>query len=240
MDDTTKLKVTELKESGDAYNALKQDGYNVKEFFDIKVRGACDMSNEKTKVFLDVPKGFSDGDKLKIKHLLSDGSVQTRNATVTDGKVGLDVDEFSPFMLVVKKSKDKNLFTKKGLTYQVTGKSTVCFIKHSNNCVTSVVIPATVKANGKTYKVTRIADNALKNCKKLKTLTIGKNVSRIGKNAFYKCKKLKTLTIKTTKLSSSKVGKNAFKGVPKKVKLKLPSKKAKAYKKLLKNRGLGK
>lgn len=125
------------------------------------------MTSEKTKVFFDVPRGFSDGDKLKIRHLLSDGTIQTRTATVIDGKVGLDVNEFSPFMLVVKKSKDKNLFTKNGLTYQVTGNSTVTFVKHSNNCVTSVVIPATVKANGKTYKVTRISDNALKNCKKL-------------------------------------------------------------------------
>ncbi len=240
MDDTTKLKVEELDENGEAYKELAQSGNNVKAFYDVDVKGACEMTSEKTKVFFDAPEGFSDGDKLKISHMLANGTVQTENAVVESGKVCMDVDEFSPFMITVKKSKDKNLFTKNGMTYQVTGKKTVTFIKPSKKTVTKLAIPATVKANGKTYNVTKINADACKNCKKLKTVTIGKNVSRIGKNAFYNCKKVKTLTIKTTSLTSTKVGKNAFKGVPAKAKLKLPSKKAKAYKKLLKSRGLGK
>ena len=143
-------------------------------------------------------------------------------------------------MVLAKKKSDKNLFTKNGLTYQVTGKKTVTFVKPSKKTITKLVIPATVTKNGKKYKVTKINESACKNCKKLKTVTIGKNVSSIGKNAFYKCNKVKTLTIKTTKLTSKKVGKNAFKGISKKAKLKLPSRKAKSYKKLLKNKGLGK
>ncbi len=240
MDDSTKLKVKELDESGEAYEALEQNGYNVKGFYEVDVKGACDMSSEKTKVFFDVPEGFEDGDKLKIRHLLSDGTVQTQNAVIDSGKVCMDVDEFSPFMISVKKKNDKNLFTKNGLTYQVTGKKSVTFVKPAKKTITKIVIPATVKANGKSYKVTKINASACRNCKKLKTITIGKNVKSIGKYAFYNCRKVKTLTIKTTSLTSKKVGKNAFKGVPKKAKLKLPGKKAKTYKKLLKNRGLGK
>lgn len=38
-------------------------------------------------------------------------------------------------------------------------------------------------------------------------------VTTIGKNAFYGDKKLASITFKTTKLTSSKVGSNAFKGI---------------------------
>ena len=105
---------------------------------------------------------------------------------------------------------------------------------------TPSVIPATIKANKKTYKVTEIAANAFKNCKKLKSVTIGKNIKKIGAQAFYKCKKVKTLKIQTTSLTLKRIGKNAFRGISKKAKLKLPMSKKKAYKKLLKKKGLGK
>lgn len=240
MDDSTRLKVGKLDKKADGYSELVQSGYNVKGFYEVKVKGACDMSSERTKVFFDVPPGFKEGDELQVRHLLSDGTVQTEEAVVRSGKVGLDVTEFSPFMISVKKSKDKNLFTKNGLTYQVTGNKTVTFLKPSKSSITSLVIPATVSANGKKYKVTRINAKACKGFKNLKSVTIGKNVKYIGEYAFYNCKKVRTLTIKTTSLTSSKVGKYAFKGISKKAKLVLPSKKSKAYKKLLKNRGLGK
>lgn len=99
----------------------------------------------------------------------------------------------------------------------------------------SVVIPASVTIGGKAYAVTDIAANAFKNCKKLKSVTIGKNVKSIGAKAFYKCSSLKKITIKSTSLK--KVGKAAFKGINAKAKIKVPAKKLKAYKKLLKGKG---
>ena len=86
MDDTSKLKVDELKNKGGKFSKLSEKGYNVKGFYEVKVKGKCDMSNEDTKVCFDAPKGFKNGDKLRIRHLLSDGSVQTQDAKVRFGK----------------------------------------------------------------------------------------------------------------------------------------------------------
>ena len=84
------------------------------------------------------------------------------------------------------------------------------------------------------------ADNACKNNKKVTSITIGKNVKKIGKKAFYGTKKCKTLIITSTKLTSKNVGKNAFSNMNKKVMVKVPKKKYKAYKKLLREKGLSK
>ena len=106
--------------------------------------------------------------------------------------------------------------------------------------LTKLTIPATVKVNGKTVKVTAIAANAFKGMKKLTSVTIGKNVKKIGKNAFAGCSKLKKITIKTTKLTAKTVGANAFKGVHKKATVKSPKAKKAAYKKILLKKGLKK
>ncbi len=99
-------------------------------------------------------------------------------------------------------------------------------------------IPSSISMDGITYKVTGITANAFYGNKKLKKITIGKNVRMIQKNAFRSCKNLKSIVIKTKKLK--KVGKNAFKGIHAKAKIKVPSQKAKKYKKLLKGKGQGK
>ena len=99
----------------------------------------------------------------------------------------------------------------------------------------SATIPATVKKNGVTYMVTSIAANAFAKNKKLKKVTIGKNIRTIGKKAFFKCKNLKTITVKTKVLK--KVGKYAFKGIHKKAAFKFPTNKGKKYRKLLKKSG---
>ena len=48
---------------------------------------------------------------------------------------------------------------------------------------------------------------------------------------------LQKIIIKTTKLNSSNVGSNAFKGLSSKTIIKVPKKKLKAYKKLFKKKG---
>ena len=107
-----------------------------------------------------------------------------------------------------------------------------------NKKQTKIIVPDTIKINGVTYKVTSIAKNAFKNNKKLKTVTVGKNVSKMGANVFTGCKKLKTITIKSTKLTAKTLSKSTFKGITKATTIKVPKKKLSAYKKLFKSRGL--
>lgn len=136
------------------------------------------------------------------------------------------------------------------------GEVTITNITNVN--VTKVTIPTTVTVNGVSYQVTAISDNlfsgfkklstvilpanitaigngAFQNCKKLKKIVIPKGVQSIGANAFAGCKNLKLITVKTTTLKS--VGSNAFKGIHKKAKIKVPKKQYKKYKKLLSNKG---
>lgn len=131
-----------------------------------------------------------------------------------------------------------------GNKYKVTKSGlkggTVEFKAPKSKKVVKITIPSTVRIDGITYKVTSIAKNAFKGCSRLTNVTIGKNVSKIGEKAFYGCKKLKIITIKTTKLKSSTVGKNAFKGTVKKAKVRVPKKSLKAYKKFLYKKGLNK
>ncbi|MBE5943137.1 MAG: hypothetical protein E7264_11460 [Lachnospiraceae bacterium] len=110
----------------------------------------------------------------------------------------------------------------------------VVFVKPKSSKKSSVSIPATVKINGYTYKVTEIGSKAFKNNKKLKAVTIGKNVKKIGKEAFSGCKNLKKITIKSAILKS--VGKNAIKGINKKATIKVPKKQLSKYKKLFKSK----
>ena len=103
-----------------------------------------------------------------------------------------------------------------------------------------VKIPDTVSINGTIYTVTGISANAFKNNQLLKTAVIGSNVRKIGKQAFYNCKSLKTITIRTSMLTKKNVGAKAFKGIYKKVKVKVPAKQFKIYKKFFKSKGMSK
>ncbi|MEE0419198.1 MAG: InlB B-repeat-containing protein [Lachnospiraceae bacterium] len=139
-------------------------------------------------------------------------------------------------------------------TVQVVGPS------KSGKRITKITIPNTVAAKASNitfqYKVTSIADNAFKNCKKavkaaignnvttigknafmgckkLKSVTIGKGVKKIGTKAFYKTPALKTIRVNTTKITK-KIGANAFRGIHKNAKIKVPSSRLAKYKKFLK------
>ncbi len=122
-------------------------------------------------------------------------------------------------------------------TYVITSvkNKTASFYKFTNKKKKTYTVPDYVKIDGVKYKVTKISAKAFKNNKKLKKVTIGKNVTNIGKQAFYGCKNLKTIIVKTTKLKS--VGKQAFKGIHKKAIIKVPRNKYEKYKKLLKGKG---
>lgn len=126
------------------------------------------------------------------------------------------------------------------LNYKVTSAEakTVSVAGPVKKTATSVVIPATMKIEGGSYKVTAVEKNAFKNCKKLSKVTIGKNVKTIGSNAFYKAGKLKSVVVKTNVLKT--VGKNAFKGISKKAYINVPNKKAKSYRSKMKKAGQAK
>ena len=123
-----------------------------------------------------------------------------------------------------------------GLKYRLSGSKAIVIGAKSKTAKT-LAIPATIHANGKTYKVTEIKAGAFKGMMKLTAVTIGENVKTIGKNAFNGCTKLKTITIKTKKLTSSSVKANAFKGIYKKATFKCPKGKTADYKKILIKRG---
>ncbi|MBQ8199955.1 MAG: leucine-rich repeat domain-containing protein [Lachnospiraceae bacterium] len=149
--------------------------------------------------------------------------------------------------------------------YEITDEAgqTVEYTKPKTESALTVTVPTTITVSGKQYKVTSIAKNAFRNnkklkkvvigsniktiganafygCTNLKKVTIGKNVSKIGLKAFYKCKKLKTIIIKTTKLSKKKVGSKAFGKIHAKATVKVPKKKLKAYRSMLRARGISK
>lgn len=136
-------------------------------------------------------------------------------------------------------SKGKTV-TVDGCKYKVlssgASKKTVAFAGVTGASVTKVIIPATVKIDGMTYKVTEVTKNALKNKNKVKTVSIGKNVQKIGAGAFMGCKKLVQIVIEGKSLKS--VGKNAFKNTAKKAVVFVPGAKLNAYKKLLAKKGL--
>lgn len=107
----------------------------------------------------------------------------------------------------------------------------VLHVVSSPKAKSNVVIKDSIIICGKTCKVTTIDGSAFAGNKKIKSVVIGKNVTTISSRAFYKCKKLKKVTIKSSAIKS--VGTRAFYGNAKKLRVKVPKKKVKKYKKLL-------
>ena len=121
-----------------------------------------------------------------------------------------------------------------GFTYKITNATAsseaVTLIKDNQN-KKSRTIPATVKIDKRSYKVTAIGNSAFAKNKKLQKIVIGKNIKSIGKKAFFNCKKLKTIDVRKC-TSIKKVGKNIVKST--KCKFLVPKSKKKAYQKLCK------
>ena len=115
--------------------------------------------------------------------------------------------------------------------YTKIGKSSVRYDSSaiSYNAKTAKV-PATIKINKKTYKVTSIASDAFNGYDKLTSVAIGKNVKKIAKDAFDGCDKLTAITINSKKLTAKKV-KDAFSGSNIKT-VYVPTGKVDAYKKI--------
>ncbi|SKA63040.1 Leucine rich repeat-containing protein [Eubacterium uniforme] len=118
---------------------------------------------------------------------------------------------------------------KQGDNKGIIGKVEVVGLMKKN--LKTINIASTIKINGYKYKVVSIGENAFYGNKKIKKVSIGKNIKEIKAGAFAECKKLKRIVIKTTKLK--KVSKKAYTGI-KNVIIRVPKTKKKVYKRLFK------
>lgn len=103
------------------------------------------------------------------------------------------------------------------------------YLEKAKSKKASVTVPTTITINGVKCKVVGIGDNAFKNFKTLKKITLNKNITSVGKSAFAGCKKLSSVVVKGSGLK--KIGKSAFKGTAKKMTVKVTVKKFSAKKK---------
>ena len=114
-----------------------------------------------------------------------------------------------------------------GNTYVITKAAsakavgTVALAKAANK--KSVKIPSTVTIKGKKYNVTKINAKAFKG-KKIRTITIGKNVKTLSKNAF-RGSKATRLIIKSKKLTKKSVRGSLYKSKIKRAQVKVGKKK---------------
>ena len=187
-----------------------------------------------------LPKGFA----FEAALTTSVGSVGTRvfkvKYTPTDTANYNVISGINVNVKVVNAVPARNkVYSKGNLKYKVTKSAktggTVEVKAPAKKNLTSYSVPATVKINGYTFKVTGIASNAFKGNKKLTRITIGKNVKAIGKNALQGCSNLKTISVKTKVLT--KVGSNALKGINSKAVITVPKAKKTKYTKLFKGKG---
>ena len=75
-----------------------------------------------------------------------------------------------------------------GIRYRVNSSgSSVTVIGGKNKYSGDVIIPASVKYNGKTYKVTEIGWDSFRGCSGLTSVVIPASVTEIGYRAFTEC-----------------------------------------------------
>ena len=188
----TKTDVTKLNAVIEKAEALKQSDYTAESWKNLQT--ALDAAKKLTDATAEqtvVDQAASDLETAILALVKAD----TENTGTTDKK---------------KKPAVGTVKTVGQIKYKVTGKNTVTVNKYAKKNITKASIPATVKINGYTFKVTAIADSAFSGCSKLTKVTVGSNVKAIGNKAFYKCTKLTTFTASSTGLN--KIGKEAFSG----------------------------
>lgn len=137
----------------------------------------------------------------------------------SDGKVtaGDNPPSVNPDEKVVPTAEEN---TKYVTTENENGEKTVEY-RSENTSEENPVIPDTVSDVGNTYKVSAIAKGAFKNNKKIKTVTIGKNVETIGAEAFSGCSNLQTVIFKGD--NTKVIGAKAFYKCTKIKKIVIPS-----------------
>ena len=141
----------------------------------------------------------------------------------------------------------------------------VAYTKNLNTKAKAITISSAVTFGDVTYQVTSIGNNAFKNNKKLKKVTIAGSVTsignaafrncgklkkivipakveKIGKKAFYNCKNLRSIIVRAKNLTARSVGSKAFTKAGSKdyrrLKVKVPAKKYGTYRKIFRKKGL--
>ncbi len=178
------------------------------------------------------PPGQTPGDPSVKPPVQTPGDPSVKPPVQTPG--GPSVKPPAPTEDTIKKG-DTDIW--KNLRYQVTdaAKKQVEVYGVKTKSMTKVTIPATAKVKGIVCTVTSVSKKAFAGMKKLKSVTIGKNITTIGTKAFYNDKKLKTIIVKSKVLK--KVAKDALLKTYKKGTIKVPKSKKKSYTKLFKKRG---
>ena len=214
-----------------------------------KQRDTIDLSD------LNVTVVYSDGRKKKIANYTTNitsidmttaGAKSLVISYEEDGKqisaaIGIQVDKVEDNVVSQSNAKVGDVIVDGGISYKViqTERNSEAVIVQRAGKIkkNSIVIPNTIVIENQAYKVCGIGSKAFADCKKLKTVVIGKYVSVIEANAFKGCRALKKVIIKTTNLTNKNVAKSAFKGTNKRLVYKVQKQSYKMYKKFLKRKG---
>lgn len=139
--------------------------------------------------------------------------------------------------------KGKLITDSKGNRYKVTSSNvknpTVTFYS-AKMTAKKVTMSRSVRIDGVRYCITAVRSRAFEGHKKVTSIRLGSKVNTIGDRAFRNCKKLEKLYIQSSKLKPEDIGERVFENVPKDLKIYVPEKKKDEYRKMFREKGLGK
>ena len=182
------------------------------------------VTNKEIKAFnTALKKGLSDAAYINIYSYLVKNGYATEDGTHYTKEVSVSIYDY-----ILKKLRGKLTYTIKDNT------ATIISVRDAN----LRTIPARIKVGKKKIPVTAILARSFSNMKKLKSLTIGKNMKTIGNNAFVNCSRLKQIRILTRKLTKKGVKSNAFGNTNAYAVVKCPSGLTESYKSILQKRGM--
>ena len=139
--------------------------------------------------------------------------------------------------------KGKLITDSKGNRYKVTSSNvknpTVTFYS-AKMTTKKVTMSKSVRIDGVRYCITAVRSRAFEGHRKVTSIRLGSKVNTIGDRAFRNCKKLEKLYIQSSKLKPEDIGERVFENVPKDLKIYVPEKKKDEYRKMFREKGLGK
>lgn len=175
-------------------------------------------------------------------------SSQTPAPSAADTPVPTQTPQWTPMTtskLSQKKPARKGKLIKdsKGNRYKVTSSNvknpTVTFYS-AKMTAKKVTMSRSVRIDGVRYCITAVRSRAFEGHRKVTSIWLGSKVNTIGDRAFRNCKKLEKLYIQSSKLKPEDIGERVFENVPKDLKIYVPEKKKDEYRKMFREKGLGK
>ena len=139
--------------------------------------------------------------------------------------------------------KGKLITDSKGNRYKVTSSNvknpTVTFYS-AKMTAKKVTMSKSVRIDGVRYCITAVRSRAFEGHRKVTSIRLGSKVNTIGDRAFRNCKKLEKLYIQSSNLKPEDIGERVFENVPRDLKIYVPEKKKDEYRKMFREKGLGK